>query len=90
MSTIPNSPDALLRRAQTADALTEAGYPTANSTLATLATRGGGPEFRKFGKYPMYKWADSLAWAQSRLGPVVRSTSELHTESAAERAPAFR
>jgi hypothetical protein len=40
---IPQDPDALLGRKQTADALTEAGYPVAAATLTTMASRGGGP-----------------------------------------------
>jgi hypothetical protein len=64
---IPESPNALLRRRQTAAALTEAGFPTSEATLATKATRGGGPPFRRFGRVPLYLWAESLEWAQSRL-----------------------
>jgi hypothetical protein len=68
--------DALLTRKAVAQALTEAGYPTSPATLATKATRGGGPQFRHFGPRPLYKWGDALRWAQSRLGPLMRSTSE--------------
>jgi hypothetical protein len=73
---IPNDPDALLTRKNGAAALTEAGYPVAEDTLASKATRGGGPPYRKFGKRVLYRWGDLLAWAQSRLGPVLHSTSE--------------
>jgi hypothetical protein len=76
MATIPTDPDALLRRAQTADALTAAGYPTATATLATKATRGGGPPFRHYGRIPVYRWGDALAWAEGRLSRPVRSTAE--------------
>jgi len=76
---IPGDPDVLLRREALAVALQEAGFPTSYATLATLATRGGGPKFRKFGRYPLYRWADALDWTQSRLSPVVSSTSELDT-----------
>lgn len=65
MSAIPDSPDALLDRARTANALTEAGFPMAKATLATKATRGGGPPFRRFGARPLYKWSDAIAWAES-------------------------
>jgi hypothetical protein len=34
--------------------------------LASLATRGGGPEYRRFGKRVVYRMADLLAWAQTR------------------------
>jgi hypothetical protein len=79
MTTIPSDPDALLRRDPTATALTEAGYQTSPTTLATLASRGGGPQFRKYGRYPVYRWGDALEWAKSRLSPPVYSTSELDT-----------
>jgi hypothetical protein len=75
-SSIPSNPDALLTREKTAAALTEAGYPTAPATLATKATRGGGPPYRLFGVKPLYRWGDSIAWAQSRLSQPRRSTSE--------------
>lgn len=67
----------LLRRGPTAAALTAAGYPTSPLTLSTMATRGGGPPFRKFGQAVLYDWDDALAWAEARLSPPVRSTSEL-------------
>jgi hypothetical protein len=86
--TIPNDLDALLRRQPTAEALTAAGYQTSPKTLATLATRGGGPRFRKFGRYPVYRWGDALQWAKSRLSPPVTSTSELDAARRPDPAPA--
>jgi hypothetical protein len=74
---IPDDPDARLTRNATAAALTEAGFPVKPATLATKATRGGGPPFQRFGSRPLYKWADALRWAQSRLSPPISSTSEL-------------
>jgi alkylation response protein AidB-like acyl-CoA dehydrogenase len=73
---IPTNPDALLTRDQAAAALTEVGFPTAPATLATKATRGGGPPYRLFGAKPLYRWADALAWARSRLSEPRHSTSE--------------
>jgi hypothetical protein len=73
---IPHDPEILLRRSDAALALREAGYPIARATLATLACRGGGPPFRRYGRVPLYRWGDLVSWAQSRLGPVIRSTSE--------------
>jgi hypothetical protein len=69
LNPIPESADALLTRDQAAEALTDAGFPVRARTLATKATRGGGPPFRRFGTKPLYRWGDTLAWAQSRLGP---------------------
>jgi hypothetical protein len=74
--TMPLNPDALLRRRQTADALTATGFPITEATLATKATRGGGPPYRSFGRTPLYRWTDALAWAQSRLSAPRGSTSE--------------
>ena len=47
---IPDDPDARLTRNAIAAALTEAGYPIRPATLATKASRGGGPPFRRFGR----------------------------------------
>jgi hypothetical protein len=69
-------PDALLTRDQTAAALTEAGYPVRPKTLATKATRGGGPPYRLFGTRPLYRWSEALDWAESRTGLPRASTSE--------------
>jgi len=79
---IPDDPDAKLTRVATADALTAAGYPTSPATLATKASRGGGPPFRHWGRVPLYRWGDTLEWAQSKLGPVLTSSSQLDTSRA--------
>ena len=73
---VPTDPNALLRRTALAAALTESGYPIAPATLATMATRGGGPPFHKFGARVLYRWSETLAWAQSRLSAPRRNTSE--------------
>jgi hypothetical protein len=75
-TTIPEDPNALLPRDQTAAALTEAGYPVKAKTLATMATRGGGPPFLHFGARVLYKWSDVIGWAEARLSQPRRSTSE--------------
>lgn len=68
-------PNTLLTRQQVAAGLNEHGFPIKPTSLATIATRGGGPHFRKFGCKPLYRWGDALEWANSRLGPLVDSTS---------------
>jgi hypothetical protein len=73
---IPEDPDALLTRAKTADALTEVGFPIKEATLATKATRGGGPPYQLFGPRALYRWRHALEWAQARLTEPRRSTSE--------------
>lgn len=57
----------LLTRDQAAAELTAHGFPVAAKTLATKASRGGGPKFYKFGPRAMYKLPDLLRWAQARL-----------------------
>jgi hypothetical protein len=77
---IPDDPNTLLKRRPTAEALTEAGFPIATPTLATKATRGGGPPYRRFGAVALYRWGDALHWARSRLSPPRCSTSESDAE----------
>jgi hypothetical protein len=74
---IPSDHNALLTRDQAAAALTAAGFPVKAKTLATKATRGGGPPYRSFGARVLYRWGDALAWAESRLSPPISTTSEL-------------
>ena len=74
---LPTDPDTLLTRDAVAVALSAAGYPITSPTLATKATRGGGPPYRKFGNRPLYRWADALDWARGRLSKTVTSSSEL-------------
>jgi hypothetical protein len=76
MSSIPDDLDALLTREKTAAALNESGYPTSPRTLATMATRGGGPRFHRFGPRVLYRWREALGWAEKRLSPAMGSTSE--------------
>jgi hypothetical protein len=68
--------DKLLTRAQAAAALTESGFKTSPATLATKATRGGGPPYRLFGRLPLYRWGDALEWACGRLSEPVTCTAE--------------
>ncbi len=72
--------DRLLRRKEAARYLTEQrGLPISAQTLAKYATVGGGPAFRKFGRFPLYQVEDLDAWAHSRLGPPQRSTSVMES-----------
>jgi hypothetical protein len=79
----PENSDALLTRDRAAEALTAAGYPTRAKTLATKATRGGGPVYCTFGGRALYRWGDLLAWAESRLSAPRGSTSETDAHRAA-------
>lgn len=58
--------DTILRRSDAAAALSSAGYPISASTLATMASRGGGPAYRLFGTKVLYRWGDLIEWAQNR------------------------
>lgn len=70
-------PEKFLRRAEAAAYLKEQyGVGTA-ATLAKLACHGGGPLYRKLGRFPVYAAADLDAWAQSRISNKIGSTSEL-------------
>jgi hypothetical protein len=74
-------PDTLLSRKDTGRALRECGYPVADSSLETMAVRGGGPPFQKFGRRAIYTWGTTRDWAENRLTTPVRSTSELKAVS---------
>jgi hypothetical protein len=65
-----------LDRQQAAAFLTTRGYRTAPTTLAKLACIGGGPTFESFGRKPLYREADLLAWAQAKTTGPRRSTSD--------------
>jgi hypothetical protein len=71
-----NDHERKLDRRQAAQYLTERGYRTAPATLAKLACIGGGPTFHSFGRKPLYREADLLAWAQARTTGPRRSTSD--------------
>jgi hypothetical protein len=79
---VPANPDALLTRPQTGAGLRAEGYPVADKTLATLASRGGGPPYRRFGARVLYRWGDAPDWAQSRLSRPVSSTAEFDVDAA--------
>ena len=72
----PDDPNTLLTRRGAAAALRAAGFPVAEKTLATKATRGGGPPYSLFSGRALYRWGDALDWARSITTPPRRSTSE--------------
>lgn len=65
-----------LTRSEAAAFLTERGYRVAYATLNKYATVGGGPVFESFGRRPLYKPSDLLAWVASKTTPPRRHTSE--------------
>lgn len=70
------TPETRLSRRDTAEALTAAGFPISPATLATLACRGGGPEYVVFNGRVLYRLADALDWAQSRTSAPRKTASE--------------
>ncbi len=70
------NPQALLSRKDLAAALAGQGFSVAHASLASMATRGGGPPFQKFGNRVLYVWADALEWAHGKLSPARSTTSE--------------
>jgi len=65
-----------LDRKEAASFLTAHGYRTAPATLAKLTCIGGGPAFESFGRRPLYRETELLAWAQARSTGLHRSTSD--------------
>ena len=51
------------------------GIPCSPKWLAKLAVVGGGPLFRKAGRFPIYSPGDLDEWAEARIGAPRRSTS---------------
>jgi hypothetical protein len=81
-------PRRLLRRIEAASYVTSTwGVPLSPRTLAKLAVVGGGPLFRKAGRYPLYEIADLDSWALSKIGPKQRSTSDRGAQKS-QQAPA--
>ena len=71
-------PSRLLRRAEAATHIHHKwGYPCSPRTLAKYAVVGGGPRFRKAGRYPLYHPDDLDDWINGKLSNVVTSTSTL-------------
>lgn len=68
----------LLRRRDAAAYVRETwSFPCCPAWLAKLAVVGGGPLFRKAGRFPVYSSNDLDDWAKSRFTRRVASTSEL-------------
>jgi hypothetical protein len=76
-----SQPTMNMRRADAARYIRETyAFPCVPTTLAKYACLGGGPAFRKAGKFPIYSRDDLDEWAKERLGDLVRSTSELSNQ----------
>lgn len=62
-------------RPEAARLLQAHGLRTTANSLATMATRGGGPPFYKVGKYAFYRQRDLQAWVSQRSTGLLDSTS---------------
>lgn len=78
------TPNRRLRRDEASAYLFEKhGIEHKPGTLAKLAVTGGGPAFRKAGRYPIYEPDDLDAYAATKVSEKATSTSQLR--SGAER-----
>jgi len=82
--TIPSTPSAsqtsgqFLRREDAARYVRERfGAPCSRAWLAKIAVTGGGPTFRKIGRFPVYSTGDLDDWVRGRMTAPRRSTSEV-------------
>ena len=73
-----SKPERFLRREQAARYIVETyNVPCSRNTLAKLAcVSSEGPPFRLAGRFPLYPIPGLDACAQSKIGPLVRSTSQ--------------
>jgi hypothetical protein len=77
---VPDKRERLRRRRAAAVYLHEKWGFGSYKSLAKLAVTGGGPEFRRAGRIPLYPEDALDDWARGRLSPRVRSTSELRVD----------
>ena len=72
------APGELVRRADAAKYVEDKyGFGCSKRTLAKLACVGGGPRFRMAGRVPLYPKDELDAWARAKIGPLIKSTSEI-------------
>lgn len=58
--------DLPLTRREAAEFISTHYGPFSPNTLAKLACIGGGPEFEKFGRAPIYRRGKLVQWAEAR------------------------
>ena len=68
--------DTFLTRPKLAQALNTCGIPCSPKTLASDASRGGGPPYHRFGRIVLYRWGDAVDWAIAKMGQPAATTSE--------------
>lgn len=67
-----------LTRAEAAMYVSDRGIPLTKGTLSVMATRGGGPVYRVFGRHSLYAPIDLDVWISEKMSAPRRSTSEAH------------
>jgi hypothetical protein len=88
VNTTSTNPLRLLRRVEAAEHIRgKWGYPCSPRTLAKYAVTGGGPPFRKAGRYPLYHPDDLDCWVGGKLSDPVTSTSELSNQPGVRELP---
>lgn len=65
-----------LERTEAAEYLTARGLRITKATLQKFATVGGGPAYQRFGLRVVYTLQSLDEWAEKKLSPLKRSTSE--------------
>jgi hypothetical protein len=70
-------PPRFRRRSEAAEYISDKYFPCRPKTLAKLAVIGGGPKFRKAGRFPIYEDSNLDEWALGKISELVGSTSEL-------------
>lgn len=58
------------------------GFPCSGKWLAKLAVTGGGPVYRKAGRFPIYDPVELDAWAEARISAPHYSTSDYEVSDA--------
>jgi hypothetical protein len=53
------------------------GITIAPTTLAKYACVGGGPDFQRMNRTPLYSLVGLDAWARQKLGPTICNTSQV-------------
>lgn len=79
-----HSLDQYLNRDKAAQFLDKIGLRISAATLATFASRGGGPNYTRFGKRAVYLEKDLLEWASERMSVAGKTHTErsVKTEAA--------
>lgn len=76
-SPAPSSNTPLRREEACTYLMKQHNYPISSTYLGKFAVVGGGPAFRKIGRYPFYAPADLDEWVKGRTSRSVHSMTEL-------------